>query len=173
MDKPIFLIGFMGSGKTTLGKKLAKQLNKEFIDLDERIVKQIGISIPEYFELHGEENFRLLESKLLKEQSTENTVVSTGGGSPCYFDNMEWIRRNGIALYLHLTPNALFSRLQQSNINSRPALRGLQGESLLSFIQEKLNERAPFYQQAHIQIDQINTPLDIICQSIKNYEESI
>ena len=173
MDKPIFLIGFMGSGKTTLGKKLAKKLNKRFIDLDEEIVKSIGMSIPEYFEQYGEIEFRKLESKLLKEQTDGNTVVSTGGGSPCYFDNMDWIRNNGIALYLELTPKALHSRLQQSNIGSRPALGGLQGDALLEFIETKLQERAPYYLQAHIHIDQINTPLELICQSIESYEQKV
>ncbi|NQD71207.1 shikimate kinase [Sphingobacterium shayense] len=173
MDKPIFLIGFMGSGKTTLGKKLAKQLNKQFIDLDEKIVQYIGMSIPEYFNQHGESEFRKLESKLLKEQTDKNTVISTGGGSPCYFDNMEWIRNNGISLYLQLTPKALYSRLQQSNIGSRPALGGLQGDALLEFIESKLQERAPYYLQAHIHIDQISTPLEIICQSIESYEQNV
>lgn len=173
MGKPIFLIGFMGSGKTTLGKKLARQLNKRFIDLDEKIVQAIGMSIPQYFTTYGESEFRLLESRILKEQTESNTVISTGGGSPCYFDNMEWIRNNGVALYLHLTPKALHSRLQQSNIENRPALGGLKGEELLTFIENKLNERAPYYEQAHIHIDQINTPIEIVCQSIESYEKSV
>ncbi|MGO1244505.1 MAG: shikimate kinase [Sphingobacterium sp.] len=173
MDKPIFLIGFMGSGKTTLGKKLARQLHKRFIDLDEKIVQVIGMSIPEYFNTFGENEFRLLESRILKEQNESDTVISTGGGSPCYFDNMAWIRNNGVALYLHLTPKALYARLQQSNIESRPALGGLKGKELLAFIENKLNERAPYYQQAHIHIDQINTPIEIVCQSIESYEANI
>lgn len=172
MDKPIFLIGFMGSGKTTLGKKLANHLNRKFIDLDHVIVERIGMSIPEYFTQYGEQKFRELESQLLKEQQGERAVISTGGGSPCFFDNMQWILENGISIYLYLTPKALHHRLQQSNISSRPALQGLRDEALLQFIEEKLDERAPFYKQAHIHIDQLNTSLDTICQSIETYAEN-
>lgn len=172
MDKPIFLIGFMGSGKTTLGKKLADHLNLKFIDLDQMIVERIGMSIPEYFIQHGEQKFRELESQILKEQGRERTVISTGGGSPCFFDNMQWILENGISIYLHLTPKALHNRLQQSNIASRPALQGLRDEALLQFIEEKMGERDPFYKQAHIHIDQLNTSLDAICQSIETYEKN-
>lgn len=169
MDKPIFLIGFMGSGKTTWGKKLANRLHKEFVDLDHVLVEKIGMSIPAYFQMYGEQKFRELESATLKEQITPNTVISTGGGSPCYYDNMAWINENGLSLYLYLSPKALYGRLSQSKIESRPALKGLQGEDLLAFIDEKLAERAPFYAQAHIQIDQINASLDSICQQIENY----
>lgn len=173
MDKPLFLIGFMGSGKTTLGKKLAHHLGRTFIDLDHAIVDRIGMSIPTYFKQHGEQQFRELESQILKEQQGKYAVISTGGGSPCFFDNMRWIQENGLSIYLHLTPKALYSRLQQSNIASRPALQGMQGEALLRFIEEKLTERAPFYEQAHIHIDQLNTSLDAICQSIETYAENM
>lgn len=172
MNKPIFLIGFMGSGKTTVGKRLANCLHMNFIDLDQRIVERIGMSIPEYFTQYGERNFRELESQILKEQQDERAVISTGGGSPCFFDNMQWILENGISIYLYLTPKALHTRLQQSNIASRPALQGLRDEALLQFIEEKLDERAPFYKQAHIHIDQINTSLDTICQSIETYAKN-
>ncbi|MBD1422269.1 MULTISPECIES: shikimate kinase [Sphingobacterium] len=172
MDKPIFLIGFMGSGKTTLGRKLANHLNLKFIDLDHVIVERIGMSIPAYFTQYGEQKFREMESQLLKEQRGKRAVISTGGGSPCFFDNMEWILENGISIYLYLTPKALHNRLQQSNIASRPALQGLRDEALLQFIEEKLDERAPFYKQAHIHIDQLNTSLDTICQSIETYAEN-
>ncbi|HLT88839.1 MAG TPA: shikimate kinase [Sphingobacterium sp.] len=172
MDKPIFLIGFMGSGKTTLGKKLANHLNLKFIDLDHLIVERIGMSIPAYFTQYGEQQFRELESQILKEQGGEQAVISAGGGTPCFFDNMQWILENGISIYLHLTPKALHNRLQQSNIASRPALRGLRDEALLQFIEEKLDERAPFYRQAHIHIDQLNTSVDAIRQSIETYAKN-
>ena len=170
MSKPVFLIGFMGSGKTTIGKKLARRLNKKFIDLDQLLVEQAGMSIPTIFEIHGEEHFRTLESKLLKEQIHHDTIVSTGGGSPCYFDNMDWMNKHGIPLHLNMSPKALYDRLRQSNIASRPALKGLEGEDLLTFIEEKLAERMPFYERAAIQVDQINTSLDHICALITNHD---
>ncbi|GHE23049.1 shikimate kinase [Sphingobacterium griseoflavum] len=171
MDKPIFLIGFMGSGKTTLGRKLANQLQKKFIDLDHLIVDRVGMSIPEYFEKHGEEQFRILESQVLKEHGGLDVVLSTGGGSPCYFDNMDWILANGLAVYLQMTPRALHARLQQSKIANRPALKGLRGEALLQFIEDKLGQRESFYKRAQLHIDQLNTSVDALSQAIANYED--
>lgn len=169
MNKPIFLVGFMGSGKTTLGRKLANHLQKEFIDLDHLIVDRAGMSIPEYFEKYGEDQFRQLESEVLKEQAGIDAVVSTGGGSPCYFDNMDWILANGLAVYLHLTPKALHARLQQSKIANRPALKGLNGEELLLFIEEKLAQREPYYNRAQLHIDQLNTSVETLSQSIRSH----
>lgn len=171
MNKPIFLIGFMGSGKTTWGRKLANHLNKKFIDLDHVLVDKIGMSIPEYFQQFGEYKFRELESQTLKEIQDDNSVISTGGGSPCYFDNLQWIKERGIVLYLYLTPGALFSRLQKSDVKKRPALKGLTGDQLRTFIEEKLAEREPFYNQAHIKIDQLNTSLEEICEHIENHAQ--
>lgn len=170
MDKPIFFNWFYGEWKNHLGQEIGKPFKqKKFVDLDHVLVEKVGMSIPTYFQIYGEQKFRELESQTLKEQIAPDTVISTGGGSPCYYDNMAWINENGLSLYLYLSPKALHGRLSQSNIESRPALKGLQGEDLLAFIDEKLTERAPFYTQAHIQIDQINASLDTICQQIENY----
>ena len=160
MPKPIFLIGYMGSGKTTLAKKLASKLEVPFIDTDDEIVKEIGMSITEYFQLHGEEKFRELERKQLLKTAQQNAIVSTGGGSPCFFDNMQWMNENGISVYLQMSPKSLFDRLSQSKPNKRPILIGKTEEELFNFITEKLTEREPFYQQAHLIIDHINTPID-------------
>lgn len=156
----------MGSGKTTLGKKLAHHLRRKFVDMDHLIVEHAGMSIPEYFAEFGEQKFRELERDTLQQLTDDNIVVSTGGGSPCYYDNMQWILDNGLAIYLYLTPKALYHRLQQSNIAKRPALKGLQGDALLHFIEEKLAEREPFYQRAHMQIDQLSTSVEDLSQSI-------
>lgn len=172
IDKPIFLIGFMGSGKTTMGKKLANRLERKFVDLDHIIVDRTGMSIPEYFKLHGEAKFRELEREVLMEQQDPQTVVSTGGGSPCYFDSMDWILDNGLALYLHLTPKALYMRLRQSDISKRPALKGFTGDELLAFIEEKLAGREPFYNRAHIKIDHLNSNANNICQIIEAHVKS-
>lgn len=173
MEKPIFLIGFMGSGKTTMGKKLAKRLERSFVDMDHVIVDRIGMSIPEYFKQYGEDKFRKLEQEVLKEQTDPNSVVSTGGGSPCYFDNMDWILANGLAIYLNLSAKALHVRLQQSNIASRPALQGFTGDELLKFIEDKLAERAPYYQRAPIKVDQFNNNVENIYQIIKAHRDKI
>ena len=171
MNRPIFLVGFMGSGKTTWGKKIANALNIPFVDLDHEIVENIGMTIPEYFKLHGEDAFRTIENEYLKKQADRIAIISTGGGTPCYFDNMEWINNNGLSLYLYHTPKSLWSRLSQSDVNKRPVLKGLSGDELFEFIDVKLNERSEFYEKAHIKFEQIHTPLEEIILLIKNNQQ--
>lgn len=144
----VFLIGFMGSGKTTLGKKLANYLKYDFIDLDKLIESRAGMSIVEYFGKHGEAAFREMERDVL--QSThypENVIIATGGGAPCYSDNMEWMNNNGQVAYLSLPPKALAARLELSKAD-RPLIRQLKGPELVDFIKEKLKEREVFYKQS-------------------------
>ena len=157
MERPIFLIGFMGSGKTTTGKKLAHALSLPFVDMDQEIVQQIGMSITAYFALHGEQKFRELEREVLHAQMGKKALISTGGGAPCHHDNMDWMLQHGTAVYLHHTPKSLWSRLSKSNPNKRPVLKNFSGDELLVFIEDKLAERSPYYDRAHIVIDQVNT----------------
>ncbi|MGE8378151.1 MAG: shikimate kinase [Sphingobacterium sp.] len=169
MPKPIFLIGYMGSGKTTLGKKLANKLDLPFIDTDEEIVKQIGMSITEYFGEHGEAAFRELEREQIRKFADNYAVISTGGGAPCFFDNMDWIKANGYAVYLQMSPKALFDRLSQSKLHKRPILIGKSPEELRAFIEEKLTEREPYYNQAHLTIDQLNTTVETLVALINQH----
>jgi shikimate kinase len=149
----IFLIGFMGSGKTTLGRKLAARMNCEFIDLDHKLEQQVELSIAEYFTLFGEAAFRKLESQVLKKtQYPENVVISTGGGLPCFFDNMDWMKANGKTVYIKLNPKTLADRLETGK-EERPLLQDKHGEALVAFIEQKLEEREPFYSQANIIAD--------------------
>ncbi len=144
----VFLIGFMGSGKTTIGKKLANYLKCEFIDLDKLIESKVGMSIVNYFELHGEVAFRELERDILqKTEFPESVIIATGGGAPCFGDNMEWMNKNGLVAYLSLPPKALASRLEHSKTD-RPLIRHLKGDELIDFISRKLQEREEFYNQA-------------------------
>lgn len=170
MDKPIFLVGFMGSGKTTWGKKIANALGVPFVDLDHEIVGNIGMTIPEYFDTYGEESFRKLEQEYLKKQAGRVAIISTGGGTPCYFDNMDWINENGLSLYLYHTSKSLWSRLSQSDVNKRPVLKGLTGDELFDFIDSKLNERSDYYEKAQLKFEQIHTSLEDIIALIKNYQ---
>jgi len=169
MPKPIFLIGYMGSGKTTLGNKLANRLGLPFIDTDEEIVKEIGMTITEYFGQFGEDEFRKLERAQLRRFADNYAVISTGGGAPCFFDNMEWIKANGYAIYLYMTPKALFDRLSQSKLHKRPILIGKSPEELRAFIEEKLTEREPYYTQAHLTIDQLNTTVEDLVSMINQH----
>jgi shikimate kinase len=159
--KPVFLVGFMGSGKTTWGRKLAHKTEREFIDLDEEITNVAGMTIADYFSRHGEASFRELESRVLKSLSLEQpAVVSTGGGTPCYFDNMAWMNRTGKTIYLFLPPKALWNRLMQTDIASRPALNGLSGIELLNDITSKLADRTPHYEQATHVVNQLSLQLE-------------
>ncbi|MGV3763312.1 shikimate kinase [Parapedobacter sp.] len=160
-SKPVFLIGFMGSGKTTWGRKLALKTERTFIDLDDEIVKEAGMPIPEYFSQRGEHAFRTLESRVLKSLPLEEpAVVATGGGTPCYFDNLAWMNKAGKTIYLCMPPKALWSRLMQTDIAARPALGGLTGKALLDDITAKLASRTPYYQQATHIVDQLSMRLD-------------
>ena len=138
----------MGSGKTTIGKKLANYLKYNFIDLDKLIESRTGMSIVNYFELHGEEAFRKYERDILQETDfPENVIIATGGGAPCFADNMKWMNENGLVAYLSLSPKALASRLEHSKTD-RPLIRHLKGDELIDFIRQKLEEREEFYNQA-------------------------
>lgn len=144
----VFLVGFMGSGKTTIGKKLANYLKCDFIDLDKLIETKVGMSIVQYFELHGESAFRDLEREVLqKTDFPENVIIATGGGAPCFGDNISWMNENGLVAYLSLSAKALASRLENSKTD-RPLIRNLKGDELEGFINTKLAEREPFYNQS-------------------------
>lgn len=148
-----FFIGFMGSGKTTHGRKLANFLNVAFIDLDEVFEQQNNTSIADYFTVFGEEKFRQAESALLKNTVyPENAIVSTGGGLPVFFDNLDWMKQHGIVVYLQVPPGVVAARLSNAK-NDRPLLQHKTGEELLQFVTQKLTEREKFYLQAHQIVD--------------------
>lgn len=158
----IFLIGFMGSGKTTLAKKLALRMGYDLIDLDHELEKSLNMSISDFFKVSGEQAFRELESKLLQEfEYPENCVVATGGGAPCYFNNMEWMNANGTTVYLQLSTPALAQRLYNGRAK-RPLLRDLSEEEIEDFIDQKMLERRPFYSQAQLKVDSFNLSPDAL-----------
>jgi shikimate kinase len=146
----VFLVGFMGCGKTTLGRKLAKHLDYAFIDLDHQLEAKVGMTIAEYFAKFGENSFRKLESEVLKTTTyPANAIVSTGGGLPCFFDNMGWMNNHGKTIYIQLSPKTLADRLEHEK-NKRPVLNDRTEDELITFIEQKLEERDPFYTQASI-----------------------
>lgn len=146
----VFLIGYMGSGKSTAGRKLAAALDLTFYDLDELFEEQYKISITSFFERYDENLFRKLESQLLKSCSRfENAVISTGGGTPCFYDNMAWMNENGLTIYLQMPAGSIVSRLQASK-KKRPLLAGKNQHQLHSFVREHLVRRNIFYSQANL-----------------------
>jgi len=160
----IFLIGFMGSGKTTLGRKLASRLGYAFMDLDDILEAREGMTIAQYFSRFGEDAFRKSESDVLKHtQYPENAVVSTGGGLPCFFDNLQWMNAHGKTIYIKLAPKILADRLKNERVE-RPVLIGKQGGELVAFIEQKLAEREKFYNQAAIITDGLSLTADKVVQ---------
>ena len=146
--KRIFLVGFMGSGKSTVGRNLAEKINWDFVDLDEVIEKREGLTISQIFEEKGEEYFRNKEALYLRELSQkEKVVVATGGGAPCFSDNMSWMNEHGLTIYLKADAELLLERLKAETI-SRPLLKGKSEAELRYFIKAKMQDREPFYSQA-------------------------
>ena len=158
----IFLIGFMGRGKTTLGKKLAQKMSYEFIDLDHEVEKAAGMSVSDYFSAKGEEAFRLLEKQTLNGiDLPRNCIISAGGGTPCFFDNMEFMNRNGITVYIEMPALALAQRLEHGK-HKRPLLANMNEQELVDFIKGKLVEREPFYKRSFLIVNGINITADHI-----------
>ncbi|MCD7962955.1 MAG: shikimate kinase [Rikenellaceae bacterium] len=144
----IFLVGYMGSGKTTVGKPLAKKLNMDFVDMDNYFVDKHNRTINEIFAADGEEAFRQLEQELLHELcARENCIIATGGGAPCFFDNMDRMNESGLTVYLKVTPKGLLKRLQHG-LDKRPLLRGKTEAELLDYITDMLGKRDVHYSKA-------------------------
>jgi len=148
----VYLIGMPGAGKSTVGKVLAEKLGRTFVDLDAAIEKMAGKSIPEIFEKFGENYFREIENEALKTVSfsEEKLVIATGGGTPCFHDNLDVMKNHGQVLYLKVTPEILAERLLTLPLNSRPLLKEKSKSQLLSYLNQTLTARAPFYEKAGI-----------------------
>lgn len=138
----------MGAGKTTLGKAFARDLNIPFVDLDWYIEERFHKTVSELFAEKGEAGFREIERNMLHEVAEfENVVISTGGGAPCFYDNMEYMNKHGITVFLEASPEILLKRLRVAT-QSRPILQGKTDDELYQFIIEKLEERMKYYSQA-------------------------
>ena len=147
---PIFLIGFMGSGKTYWGRQWAQKTGMPFFDIDQLIEEQEGTTISEIFEQQGEPWFRQKETEVLKTFAAKtHCIVSCGGGLPCFNDNMQWMNQQGTTVYLYATPGEIVQRLK-AETNHRPLVKNLPPAALLPFIENKLKERAVFYNTAKI-----------------------
>ncbi len=144
----IYLIGFMGCGKTSLGKRLAEKLNFTFFDTDNVIEEQAGMKVQEIFSKLGEATFRDLERKVLSESALiDDVVIATGGGMPCHFDNMDFMLKHGKTIYIRMDPASLADRIENSH-KKRPLVDHLKGDALISTIKEKLALREPYYMKA-------------------------
>ncbi len=152
----IFLIGYMGAGKSTLGKQLAQKLQLDFYDLDKYIETQRKCSISDFFKKYGETVFRKEEKKALLELiAKENCVISVGGGTPCFEDNMELMNASGKTIFLNSPIDSIIKRLQ-SRVGNRPLLANKSKEEIANFITENYNERLPYYLKAQHKIQAAN-----------------
>ncbi len=169
----IYLIGYMGSGKSTLGHQLADRLGLTFFDLDKFIEERNYKTIPQLFTELGEEGFRMRERKALEEVSDfMDVVIATGGGAPCFFDNMELMNRTGITVFLDIETSVLAERLLNSKTD-RPLIRGKMRHELTAFIDEMMLKRRPFYEMAEIHIKTHEDILNTVSKEIQKKSKKI
>ena len=151
----IYLTGFMGAGKTFLGKLWAEDNSLSFFDLDLLIEDEERMSVEKIFSTYGEDYFREKEAAVLRNTDRfDDCIIACGGGTPCFFDNMNWMNQHGTTIFLNTPPTLLAERLRGEK-EFRPLLRSVQDVDLLDFIIKKLEERAEFYLQANIILEQI------------------
>jgi shikimate kinase len=163
----IFLIGFMGAGKTHWGRQLAQKLGMPFFDLDEKIVEQAGKPISEIFEAQGEEQFRLMEKDVLYllTESHASFVMACGGGTPCFFNNIDYLKSKGTAVWINSSVDTLYQRLVGEKPH-RPLIRDVPDNQLKSFITKKYSGRKIFYQQATVILPEEDLTLEKMVQCI-------
>lgn len=163
----IYLIGFMGSGKTYRGRQLSEKLGIPFFDLDEQIVNHEGKTINEIFENSGEEYFRLVEKDLLHiiTESHDSMVMACGGGTPCYFNNIEYMKRSGTTVWLNTPLDVLAARLLKEK-DHRPLLKDLSADQLKAYIIKKFADRKIYYEQASVVVDDSGLELEELIQKI-------
>lgn len=163
----IYLIGYMGCGKSKLGRRFAEHLGIQFVDMDDYIEERNCKSVPQIFAEEGENGFRAKERKALKELSDfTDIVIATGGGAPCFFDNMSLMNKTGKTIYLNIPPSILAERLMNSK-TERPLIKGKSREELEKFIDKTLKKRNEFYCQAQYEITEPDADLNDIEKMLK------
>ncbi len=163
----IYLVGYMGAGKTTAAKRIATRLGWDVADTDAMFEEKYRISIHDFFHKYDEPLFRKLESEILKStENMENTVISTGGGLACHCDNMEWMNRHGLTVFMRISPEAAADRILHSK-RKRPLTDNKNEVELAEYIRQHYAERLPFYEQAKITVKSEDFDLDSFMNLIK------
>ena len=166
-NRLVYIIGFMGSGKSTAGRRIASALEWKFTDLDRIIEERAGKTIQQIFSQDGEAHFRELESEVLRSMGNiSDTVISTGGGTPCHGSNMDFMLESGLTIYLKMTPGQLTQRLLNST-GERPLLKNIPDDRLICFIEEKLAYREKWYSRADIIAQGIDLDIKDLCSEIR------
>lgn len=170
----LFLIGYMGCGKSSIGRTLAKRMDYTFVDMDSEIERECEMTISEIFATHGESYFRERESDMLQKMAHrgDNVVVATGGGVPCFGSNIQLMKSMGVAVHFKMSPAKLVQRLVHGR-DKRPIIRGKSDSELLEFICDNLLKREPFYLQASLVIDCDGVSDDYIACHVVNYVENL
>lgn len=155
-----YLVGYMYSGKSTFGRRLAEHRGMDYIDLDRAFEERYHYTVPRFFAQFGEQAFRTLESRLLRSTAAlDNCVIATGGGTPCHDGNMDFILAHGTAVYLCMSVDDIIARALVSR-NPRPLIHNLPPEQLRSTISAQMKERESVYLRAHVVLDGLNPPVD-------------
>jgi shikimate kinase len=165
----IFLIGFMGSGKTHWGKLLSRQTGLPYFDLDEVIVASEKMTVQQIFHDKGEEHFRNKEQEVLEAlaEDHDNIIISTGGGTPCFFNNIDFMKQQGKVVWLNTSVDILLERLLKQK-HSRPLIKNISDAELKSFIIKKLQDRKMYYEQAHVMLHEESITLESLLKSIEH-----
>nr|WP_320020985.1 shikimate kinase [uncultured Draconibacterium sp.] len=162
----VYLIGYMGCGKSRTGRLLSEHMGVQFIDMDDYIEERNCKTVPQIFADHGEEGFRERERKALEELAEfTDVIIATGGGAPCFFDNIDLMNKTGKTVFLNIDPAILADRLMNSK-TERPLIKGKSREELVAFIDETLKKRKQFYSQAQVEITEPDLSLERIQEMI-------
>ena len=158
----IYIIGYMCSGKSSISRKVAARLGYEAFDTDDLFEEKYHICVQDFFEKYGEDYFRKFESEILKKTGEmHHVVVSTGGGTPCFFDNMQWMKENGSTIFVRVSPLTSFHRIMKAK-RKRPLVYGKSEEELFQYVENHYNSRLPFYEQADFTVKGENLDIDEI-----------
>lgn len=163
----------MGAGKTSAAKRLASRLNWKVVDTDDLFEEKYRISVDDFFQKYDEPLYRKLESEILKStENLENTVISTGGGTACYFDNMDWMNLHGLTVFMRISPAAAVDRVLHSH-HKRPLARGKSEEELTEYVNWHYASRMPFYEKARITVKSENLDIEHLLQLIYEADKSM
>ena len=164
----IYIVGYMGAGKTTAAKRIANRLGWDVADTDAMFEEKYRISVHDFFDKYDEPLFRKLESQVLKStENMEHTVVSTGGGLACFFDNMEWMNAHGLTVFMRISPEAAADRILHSK-RKRPLTENKTEAELADYIRQHYAERLPYYEQARVTVKAEDLDLENLIKTIEN-----
>lgn len=157
----VFLIGMPAAGKSLVGKRLAQRIGYYFIDLDQLIEQQSGEKVAAIFKKKGEDYFRQIEQKALRSlDSLREVVIATGGGTPCFYNNMQWMKTNGYCIFINPSIDTILRRLDNEKSDHRPLLQRGIGSDLRSTLERLYRERKPIYSEAQLAINREDFPME-------------